>query len=306
VSSAQAAITAFHAARQKEGIGARRAFVFSIVRRHLVHTLGMFLCAALLRCAAEPAPVHAPAPQPAAPDTTDWGALLFPPRAAASVASEAAAAAREAPAAPPPVFGPSAYSTSDGEESSVFVDVAAFCRAQKQAAVCREIAVGVSFAGNAEFQAIRAVRVTASDFADSRLLVKIDRGLVPLPVSWNVIDPEDPGCPSIVNLIGIERVIVQRGMLVVVALGVNHTVVDVPEGTVGDTGLRPQMLRVVTVVKRVGDTLHTRSFDAYSGPPLGWKRQTRQDRFVPWDKLAWREWRDVHVRADGTLDVPDP
>src|SRR5262249_15123664 len=116
----------------------------------------------------------------------------------------------------------------------------------------------------------------------------------------------DPGCPSIVRAIGVERVGVENGLLVVVAFGVTQTWVDVPENSTGDTGARPMLVRQVTIAKHVGDALHTRTFNAWSGPPLGWKRQPRADRWVPWDRLIWREWHAVHVLADGTLDLPPP
>lgn len=286
-----------------------------LVRRQARHAIGTFLCAALAGCNPGSTPVRAPAKQPS---RTDSGSLPFPPRAAAPLAEQT-----PAPVAPPPAFAPSAFYAMDSEASGVFPDVAAFCSAAlrdtevsrsrdtpdpsaprpRRVPRCRRIPVGATFAGNAEFTAVRAVRVVGSDFAYSTLLVKVDRGFVPLPVGWDEEGPNDPGCPSIVRSIGVERVEIERGLLVVVALGVNQTWVEVPEGSAGDTGARTQLFRQVTVVKRSGDTLHTRTFLGWSGPPLGWKRQPHADGKVPWGRLPWRDWHDVHVLADGTLDL---
>ena len=121
-----------------------------------------------------------------------------------------------------------------------------------------------------------------------------------------MVDPDDPGCPSIVRLVGIESVRIEHGLLVVVGLGVDQTWVDVTQGSMGDSGARDRLLREVSVAKRVGDGLHTRTFQAWSGPQLGWKVQPRPGRTVPWSRLMWRDWRAAHVLADGTLDLPPP
>jgi hypothetical protein len=277
--------------------------------------VGSFLCAMLASCAARRVP--APAPPPAeSPSSTDWGALLFPPRAAAPPPEEPPKPAE--PPEPPEPFAPSAYDAIDRESSTVFPDLDAYCHAAlhdvdrsrsphaSRTPRCNRIPFGVGFAGNAEFQGVRAVRVVRGDEAYSALLVKVDRGFMGVAVAWDVEDPEDPGCPSIARNIGIERIEIQNGLLVVVALAVLSTMVEVPEGSVGDAGWRLELRRQVTVVKRVGETLHTRMFPSWSGPALGWKRQPRANRIVPWDRLMWRDWQDVRALADGTLDLPPP
>jgi hypothetical protein len=223
-----------------------------------------------------------------------------------------------------PVFAPSAFNATESDVSEAYPDVAAFCAAvlvnanvprsqdtpdpnapprSYRTPSCKIIPVGASFASNTEFQAVRAVRVTGADFAYSTLLVKVPRGFVPMPLRWNEEDPTDPGCPSIVYGIGIERIAIEHGLLVVVALGEDVTFIDVSDAPV-DSGARTRLVRQVSVARQVGESLHTRTFSASSGAPLGWKRQPHQDHALPWERLVWRDWHEVHVRADGTLSLP--
>ncbi len=251
----------------------------------------------------------------------DWGLLLFPPAATPppAPAPEPAAPSRE-PVEPAtqPVFAPSELFGTDRDVIEVFPGVSGYCEAAtrplaetlapssapKAKTSCKEIPVGVPFHGDRQFLGLRAVRVvTAPNAAYSTLLVQVDRGFVPLPVWWNVDDPSDPGCPSLVRDTGLSRIVIENGLLVIVALGATSTFVEVPENTINDSGQRLRLVRQVNIVKQVGPTLHTRTFDAWSGPPLGTKVQPSGARFVPWDRLMWREWRDFHVQADGTVTV---
>lgn len=251
----------------------------------------------------------------------DWGQLLFPPGAAQPLipAPEAAAPSRE-PVQPDaqPAFAPSEFFGTDSDITEAFPDVASYCEvatrphaapsapssAPKATTSCKEIPVGVPFRGDRRFLGLRALRiVTAPGAAYSTLLVQIDRGFVPLPIWWSVDDPSDPGCPSIVRDTGLSQLVIENGLLVIVALGATSTYVEVPENAIGDSGERLRLVRQINIVKQDGPTLHTRKLDAWSGPPLGKKVQPSGSRFVAWDHLLWREWRDFHVQADGTVTI---
>jgi hypothetical protein len=219
---------------------------------------------------------------------------------------------------PQPAFAPDDFVGADRDIIEAFPDVASYCEAAtrplagspapssapKAKMSCHEIPVGVPFHGDRRFLGLRAIRVvTAPDASYSTLLVRVDRGLVPLPIWWNVDDPSDPGCPSIVRDTGLSRIVIENGLLVIVALGATSTYVAVSGNDTGDSGERLRLVRQLNIVKQDGATLHTRTFDAWSGPPLGRKVQPSGTRFVPWDQLRWSEWHDFHVQADGTLTI---
>ena len=297
--------------------GAPSGVVCSIMRRNMLR-LAQILCAVFTVCAgcAPVRPASTPPPRP-----VDWGQLLFPRGAAQPpVPATVATAPSREPVEPEaqPVFAPSELAGTDREITEAFPDVASYCEAATRPLAeppapsiapraktsCKEIPLGVPFHGDRRFLGLRALRiVTAPDTAYSMLLVHVDRGFVPLAIWWNVDDPSDPGCPSIVRDTGLSRIVIENGLLVIVALGETSTYVEVPENAINDSGQRLRLVRQINIVNGEGPTLHTRTLDAWSGPPLGKKVQPSGTRFVPWDRLLWREWRDFHVQADGTVTI---
>jgi hypothetical protein len=252
----------------------------------------------------------------AAPSTTlpeGYVARLFP-EAARVPAPEPEVVADAGPPTRPGPFAAADFSTYDSDLEPAATDVHAWCattigKALASAAQvppvavqprCEEIATGVPFEKGAGFHAVRAVRVFDGSATYSTLLVESALGVSALPVSWDVDDPNDPGCPSIVRGESIEQLRVQNGLLVVVMLGVTTRFVEVPDGPTPDSGARAALVREVTVAKLDGTTIHARKFEAWSGPELGEKVQPTEMR-VAWSSLAWKRRRGFVVNGDGTL-----
>ena len=231
----------------------------------------------------------------------DWSRLLVP----ASAGDATQAPASEKPVAVEPVaeartaFGPSELMVLDQSLDLEHRDVASFCKAQIG---CFEIALPVEFSPNKSFRGLHAVRVKTEGYAYSTLLAEVPGGVAPLGVSFDVVNPDDPGCPSYVREIGIERVSIENGMLVVVALGTTTTFVDPAPGDSGDSGARQALLPVVSIAKLDGERVHLRHFQSMGGPELGSIVQP-STRFVPWHKLAWKNRVPFAIKADGTMRV---
>ena len=72
-----------------------------------------------------------------------------------------------------------------------------------------------------------------------------------------------------------------------------------------DSGWRKRLLPIVVLAKLDGDVLHTRRFEKWGGPWLGEKVQPGRIP-IPWSKIPWSGRPPIKVRADGTLDIPEP
>lgn len=245
-----------------------------------------------------------PAEQPPALTTagrgTDWGALLFPAEAReVAVTPPSAPVLVAEPAAPATAFAATDLMVTDESIEVEHADVASFCKAQIG---CFEIALPVKFSPSGAFRALHAVRVKAEGYAYTTLLVEVAGGVAPLAVSYDVDDPNDPGCPSIVRKIGIERVSIESGVLVVVALGETTTWTDPAPDDTNDSGARGALVPVVSIAKADGKLVHLRQFQTMGGPDLGSIVQPSA-RFVPWHKLAWKNRTPFSIERDGTLTL---
>ena len=271
----------------------------------------------------------------------DWGAKLFPPKpaaepssAAADPASAAAASAAASPAPanaapapaltvdpalPQPHFALSDLPVSDSstplEARSLAEVCAAFLAAEPVASregvpgkprSCTPLALSTPFTPTQQYLGVSALRLFDGTAAFSQLYVQTPSGLAALPVGWDVVDPDDPGCPSMVRLAGVEQLRVERGMLVVVALGEDSTWVDPINEQ--DGGRRTRLTPQVVLADLDGDVLHTRVFQPrmFGGADLGEKVQPAPTE-VPWHRLDWSGRRGFSVSAGGTLlGVPAP
>ncbi|MBK6520010.1 MAG: hypothetical protein IPM79_37715 [Polyangiaceae bacterium] len=257
----------------------------------------------------------------------DWGAKLFPPKPAAdpapAAADPASAAATPAPTPtpspaldpplPPPHFEPSDLPVSDSstpiEARSLSEVCAAFMAVPPVASregvpgkprSCKPLTLSTPFTPTQQYLGVSALRLFDGTAAFSQLYVQTPSGLAALPVGWDVVDPDDPGCPSMVRLAGVEQLRVERGMLVVVALGEDSTWVDPINEQ--DGGRRTRLTPQVVLADLDGDVLHTRVFQPrmFGGADLGEKVQPAPTE-VPWHRLDWSGRRGFSVSARGTL-----
>jgi hypothetical protein len=207
----------------------------------------------------------------------------------------------------------------DTEPLALYGSLAAYCDAVQDRAAkrresyetpvtvgdvgCVEVSPGVGFRPGGGFLGLRALRVRDGEGGYTVVLAQRAEGLLALPVSWDVDDPNDPGCGSIVRDTGLEEVTVQHGALVVVSLGERVTWVEPPEGQASDEdGARQMLLRSVMVVRPSGESFLGRGFAqaAFGGPELGFKLQPAA-RFTNWTRLPWRDRQPVLVDSQGRL-----
>jgi hypothetical protein len=119
--------------------------------------------------------------------------------------------------------------------------------------------------------------------------------------AWDVDDPRDPGCPSIIRDVAIEQLRIEHGALVVVAQGERTAYVE--QASDDDPGYRAELVRTAHwFVPQRGPTVASQS-----GAPqpwfwsevLGTKVQPRADARVPWATLPWSGKRELHLDAAG-------
>jgi len=256
--------------------------------------------------------------------STDLASQLFPPSANAEPTATAAATPPTAPgreqAPSTSNFADDGFASQEDVSEAELVDVGDFCRRSIVRATaesvtreggpggtptCREISLPVAFKGDATYRKLHAVRAFDGVARYSTLLLELDGGVAALPVSWDVDDPRDPGCPSIVRTVALDELRLQAGFLVVVSLGVDTTWVEVPDGSVDDGGARRRLRREILLVQADGATVHTRTFDPqYSslGDELGEKVQPSMHD-VPWTGLQWHGRHGFRIEAGGALKV---
>lgn len=246
----------------------------------------------------------------------DWGERLFPTIAHPVPQEKVDPPPSQAPTAPPPppLFASTGgeFYTSDHEQPIESKTVAEFCGTRR----CKELPLPILFTPDKTYLGLKAIRVINDDgSAWSTLLLKTSAGLASVDVYWEVVDPEDPGCPSIFRGVSVESARLENGQLVIVTLGDSTTYVEVPEPKVDpnatedapapptDTGARLQLVRQVTIVKLGTGSLKIRDYPYWSGPALGYKLQPRGDKFLPWVSLPWKERRSFKVDQDGGLEL---
>ena len=166
---------------------------------------------------------------------------------------------------------------------------------------CELVRLHVAFRGDRQYRELRELRVFDGEARYSTLVVVGPRGVARVPLSWNVDDPTDPGCPSIVRPLALEQARVENGHLVLVALGVTAGWAE-PLGD-DDPGMRDLLVREVAVAKWVGDELVLRHYPQFAGPELGTKLRPTFDSHLPWEVLPWSGRQEFVVLADGTLQV---
>jgi hypothetical protein len=203
----------------------------------------------------------------------------------------------------------------DTEPLALYGSLAAYCDAVQDRAAkrresyetpvavgevgCVEVPAGVRFQPGGGFLGVRALRVKDGEGGYTALLAQRAEGLLALPVTWDVDDPNDPGCGSIVRDTGLEEVTVQHGALVVVSLGERVTYVSAADD---EDGAREVLLRSVMVVRSSGESFVGRGFAqaAYGGPELGFKLQPSV-RSKPWSRVPWTDRQPVVVDSEGRL-----
>ncbi|NUP07329.1 MAG: hypothetical protein HOW73_14860 [Polyangiaceae bacterium] len=264
-----------------------------------------------------PADAEGDEPLGRAAEPFDIGRLAFLLPVAGEVTSTPAP--QPAPAIPQetPVFAPSEHLVWDDEVTAEHASVASFCAWENASPAyglddgtppgkraCREIAVPVPFKPDKAYLGVAAVRVFDGAASYSLLLLKTSSGWSTLPVAWGAEDPSDPGCPSIVRKVGVERIGIDNGILTVMTLGEDTTWVDTHESDM-DGGARGRLVRQITIAKVDGATVHTRSYTGFGAPVLGHKIQPRVKR-VAWSALPWVDRRSFEITDKGLLLVDEP
>jgi hypothetical protein len=169
-------------------------------------------------------------------------------------------------------------------------------------ATCREIRVPARLEPSATFLGVRAIRVTAGEHRYSSLIVVTPHGLVPGALYWDVEDPEDPGCPSIVRHVSIDELRVEHGRLLIFAAGERMTYVDAEDDD--DDGLRVALVRTLTIATPEEGAIHFRRPEVTTGPSLGMKVQRAMtDRREPWAAIAWEDLPQVRLTPDGHIEI---
>ena len=249
---------------------------------------------AVCGCADPPVARRAPAvgTEVVAPRTpTDWAALISFPRP--PVAVPPLLEVEVAVPAPPTVFAASEHQASDRSVEIVHRDLASFCKEQVG---CFEMKLPVRFTPRPPYGAVHAVRVRTERYAYSTLIAEVPGGVVPLQVSYDVEDPDDPGCRTM-RTVAIERLGVENGILVLVTLA--EKIAYMPEHDAS----REVLLPVVSIAKADGDRVHLRYFHAWNdGADLG-RIERPPGRSVPWHTLAWRHRRPFSIEPQGTLKL---
>jgi hypothetical protein len=165
---------------------------------------------------------------------------------------------------------------------------------------CREIKSPASIGGAGPYKSLRAVRLSDGIAEGNSLVVEGAGGFALTPVAWDWVDPDDPGCPSIVRGKALIEARVDNGYLVVVVAGERSTMVEptAPD----DAGWRGQLVRTVFWAKDEGKGLVFRYYDPQFNPSLGEKMQPRPKR-LPWESIPWEHVRPFHIAPDGSLRI---
>lgn len=171
---------------------------------------------------------------------------------------------------------------------------------------CRRIAAP-PFQPSGPYLGLSAIHYQAGGFAANELFLRTKDGLFGPVTSWDVDDPEFPGCPSIPLPVGIESVRVVKGTLVIVGLAETRTQVEVaPEvyEKTGDLGSRQLLHRTVTLVRPFGEGLQARDYVAgMGGTDFGTKLQPSR-RAPVWSSVRWDDWFAIQVDDDGRVALP--
>ncbi|MEQ9318089.1 MAG: hypothetical protein RIF41_02980, partial [Polyangiaceae bacterium] len=186
--------------------------------------------------------------------------------------------------------------------SPIHRDVRSICRQLVGSAnntTCR--GKKIAFDGDRRFRDLWELRVTSDDAAYSTLVVAGEAGVAQARFTWRAIDPDDPGCPSIVRSQGLERAWIDNGHLVLISAGETTSYVDPSPHDPTDIGMRTQLVRGVVVLSWQDDGLRTRDYTMWMGPTYGHKmRPTSQSR-LSWDAIPWQARRRPTIDEQGRL-----
>lgn len=205
-----------------------------------------------------------------------------------------------------------------------FPDAASLCRAWVKAAAsdlpqrarsfddprlartprCRVEPRPVPFTPTGPWRSLHVAHVDDGIVTSTRLVVGTDDGVWLSPFAWGWDDPFDPGCPGIIWDVEVDRVVVDRGNLVVVLAGERS--IHVEPTADDDPGYRTQLVRTAWWVSQDGPALRFHVFvPEVDDPPsaLGTKIQPHHDRRVPWERLPWRDVRRFTFDAQGAPTI---
>jgi hypothetical protein len=285
-----------------------------------------FLLPLLLATCAAQSPRTAEAPVAQASTDPAIIAALFP----VAPPPPEAASATPAPSTPPAVDAssdPPLDEDAPASLSGAYPTVAALCAAYVAAAQkrlaedaardptrapnlstlgCREVPSPVAFRPAGGYRSVRAVHATGPFGSDSTLVVEGPRGFSLAPVYWNVVDLDDPGCPSIIRERTVEEVRVEGAWIVIVVGGDRVTYVDTPSFP-EDSGARVELVRGAVWGKADASGVAFRRYNWEMLPPLGRKVQPRglNAKPVPWRALGWTDLTPFHVAPDGALQIQE-
>jgi hypothetical protein len=165
---------------------------------------------------------------------------------------------------------------------------------------CRPVPLGIAFRGDRNVRTLTGLRVSDGRASFTTLVATGPAGVARVPVSMDVDDPDDPGCPSIVRFKRLERARMEKGYLALVAIGYNANHVE-PEDE-ADDGYRQNELRVPLVAKWVDGEVIVRDYGVFTGPTLGSRVLPRAPKKAsPWQ--PWKDRREMALADDGHLVV---
>ena len=169
---------------------------------------------------------------------------------------------------------------------------------------CLAEATPLPFVGDRTWKSLWVIHSDDGVGKASRLVAQTPSGYVLVPVAWDVDDPRDPGCPSIVRDIGIDGAAVQHGRLVIIMAGERTTYVDpVSED---DPGARMELVRSPHWSSDANGGTTFKTTDPWTaGSTLGSKVQPGgpHGRWVAWGVLAWQGFRSLQVDPTGAVHV---
>ncbi len=162
---------------------------------------------------------------------------------------------------------------------------------------CSADATVVPLGTTGTFRSARAFDLDDGLVSRRQLAVTTPAGTLLTWVSWNIDDPRDPGCPSIIRATSVESLRVENGSLVVSMLGERTTYVETSRAE--DPGYRAELVRTAFWFVPEGTTVRPWMW----ADTLGSKVQPVADHRVPWEQLRWTGPQTLRVDRRGVGSV---
>jgi len=173
---------------------------------------------------------------------------------------------------------------------------------------CKELA-RLPFVPSGDFRSLHAIRVDDGVAASSQLVVELARGFVTTGVAWDLADPLDPGCGSIVRPEALIPLRVE-GRHLVASLVASRLLYQEPPASASD----PEGSFAEPLAERAhfkfpvwcadeGGTFGCRSMDLYEAP-VGVLLPKDNTNLAPLD-VTWPGEAPFFVGSDGALVVID-